>query len=75
MSEISRSQTLRENERIKHFAGALTAWANSLVVGGFGAMAVAENFEIGPIAGILLGFMMLWISSIVLTMLQADGEI
>jgi hypothetical protein len=30
--EISRSEMLRDNERIKHFAGAVTAWSNALVI-------------------------------------------
>lgn len=75
MTEVSRSQTLRDNERIKHFAGAVTAWANALVIGGFGAMIVEQKMMLGPTLGILGGFVVVWICSMVLTMLKAQGEI
>lgn len=75
MSEYSRSETLRDNERIKHIAGAMTAWGNALVIGGFGRVILDQNLEVGSISGILLGSVMLWMASTILTMLVAEGEI
>ena len=75
MSEISRSETLRDNERIKHIAGALTAWGNAFVFGGFGKAVVDQNLELRLALGVLLGFAMLWMPSTILTMLVAEGEI
>lgn len=75
MSEYSRSETLRDNERIKPIAGALTAWGNALVIGGFGKAVVDQNLELRLILGMLLGSVMLWMASTILTMLVADGEI
>lgn len=75
MAEISRSQTLRNNERLKHFAGFLTALANALVIGGFGKMTAVGEFSIGASLAVFIGFVVVWISSVLLTMLQAEGEI
>lgn len=75
MIEISRSETLRDNEKVKHWSGALSTWGNALVIGGFGKMIVDLNVELGPVSEILFGFVMLWMSSIVLSMLVAEGEI
>ena len=72
--EISRSETLRANERIKHFAGALTACSNALLIGSIGKIVVDLDLELGPAAGILLGIAGIWMSSIMLTMLVAEGE-
>lgn len=75
LPEVSHSQTLRNNERLKHFTGALTAWANALVIGGFAKMIADGKTEIGASLAILVGFVVVWISSQVLTMLQAEDEI
>ena len=75
MSEYSRSETLRDNERIKHIAGALTAWGNALVIGGFGKAVVDQNLELRLILGMFLGSVMLWMASTILTMLVAEGEL
>jgi len=75
MLEISRSETLRDNERIKHFAGALTAWSNALVIGSCGKMIVDLSLDPGPFAGIFFGFAGVWMSSMMFTMLVAEGEI
>ena len=74
MAEISRSQTLRDNERIKHLAGTLATWANALVIAGFGTMGIDGKVEVYPILWILGGFWLIWMSSLGLTMLQAEGE-
>lgn len=75
MPEISRSETLRDNERIKHGAGALTAWGNALLIGGFGKAIVDQKLDLRLILGILLGSVMLCMASMILTMLVAEGEI
>lgn len=75
MADGSRSQTLRDNERIKHWTGALSAWGNALVIGGFGKMVVDQKLELVPSLGILGGIVVLWMGSTVLTMLVAEGEI
>ena len=75
MSDISRSKTLRDNERIKHWTGALSAWGNALVIGGFGKMSVDHRLEVIPSVGILGGVVVLWMGSVVLTMLVSEGEI
>jgi hypothetical protein len=75
MPEISRSQTLRDNERIKHWTSALAAWGNALVIGGFGKMVVDQKLELVPCLGIIGGIVVLWMGSVILTMLVAEGEI
>lgn len=55
MPEFSRSETLRDNERIKHWASALSAWGNALVIGGFGKMIADKKIELSPALGILWG--------------------
>ena len=75
MLEISRSETLRDNERIKHFVGAMTAWSNALLIGGIGKSIVDLRIELGPAVGSLLGASGIWMSSTILTMLVAEGEI
>lgn len=75
MAEISRSQTLRDNERIKHLSGAFTAWANALVIAGFGKMGLDGQIELYPSLWILGGLWIISMASLALSMLQAEGEI
>lgn len=75
MVEVSRSQTLRDNERLKHFAGAVTAWANALVIGGFTKMALERAVSGVGLTMIAAGGVMVWLCSLGLTMLMAEGEI
>jgi len=75
MAEYSRSETLRDNERIKHFANAWTALSNALLIGSLGKIIIDLKFELGPVAGIVLGITGLWMSSMMLTTLVAESEI
>ncbi|HEV8406366.1 MAG TPA: hypothetical protein VGQ34_00395 [Sphingomicrobium sp.] len=75
MPEFSRSETLRDNEPFKHWSGALSTWGNALVIGGFGKIIVDLSLELGPVAAILFGLAVPWMSSKILTMLVAEGEI
>lgn len=75
MPDFSRSETLRDNERIKHWTSTLSTWGNALVIGDFGKMIADQKIELSPALGILWGIAALWMGSIVLTMLVAEGEI
>jgi hypothetical protein len=75
MPEISRSETLRENERIKYWTGALSAWGNALVIGDVGNMVVHLRPELASSLGLLMGVGVLWMGAAVLTLLVAEGEI
>lgn len=75
MAEVSRSQTLRDNERLKHLASAITAWANALVIGGFTKMSLEQVLSLAGFLMVIGGCVMVWLSSLGLTMLTAEGEI
>ena len=73
--EVSRSATLRENERIKHIVAAITAWANALIIGGFAKMGVDTTIELFPALWIVFGTWLIWMASLMLTLMKAEGEL
>lgn len=73
--EVSRSETLRDNERIKHAATAVTAWANALIFGAIGKMVLDKHLELLPSLGVIGAVVVLVLCSKSLTMLVAEGEI
>ena len=75
MPKSSRSETLRDNEWIKHWTSALSAWGNALVIGCAGKMVVDQRMELVPSLGIVAGAVVLWMGSVLLIMLVAEGEI
>jgi hypothetical protein len=72
--DISKSQTLRFNERIKHAANTVTAFCVALTV----AITVrmqAQGFDLPGLLWIGGALFLIWIASLLLTLLQAEEEI
>jgi hypothetical protein len=62
MNDLSRSQRLQANERIKHAVGIATTLANALTIAGFARLAVAPQVDI---------YALLWLIGAGLLMLAA----
>jgi len=68
----SRSQTLRSNERIKHFVGVLTALGTALMIAAFARISFHGGFELSSLGWLVVAAMALWLSSLTLTILEAE---
>lgn len=70
--ESTRSQVLQDNERIKHAATAVTAWANALVIASGGKWALG-GFDAYVLLWAMCALSLLWAASQSLTMLEDKG--
>jgi hypothetical protein len=70
----SRSQTLRSNERIKHFVGVLTALGTALLIAAFARISFHGGFELSSLSWSVVAALMLWLSSRALTILEAEDR-
>ena len=70
----SRSETLRVNERLKHLSSATTTFCAALSVG---IVIRMQSQGVGAVDLLWIGAAatLIWIASLVLTLLQADDEI
>jgi hypothetical protein len=69
--EPSGSTKLQTNERIKHIAGAVTAWGNALLIATFGKWALA-GFDPFVVLWLVIAACLIWAASRALTMLEAE---
>jgi hypothetical protein len=69
----NRSETLQANERIKHLAGAVTAWGNALLIASFGKWALV-GFDVYVLLWLAASIALIWAASHALTMLEADHD-
>ena len=73
MADFSaRSDTLRNNERTKHFAGAMTAWGNALVIAAFASISLRGGLELYSLGWLVVAALLLWLSSNILKLLDAE---
>jgi hypothetical protein len=73
MADFSvRSQTLRDNERTKHFAGVLTAAGNALLIAAFAKVWVEVSFDLHSLMWLTVAALLLWLSSNILKLLDAE---
>jgi fatty acid desaturase len=70
-TERSASTTLQTNERIKHFAGAVTAWGNALLIATFGKWALV-GFDPFVLLWLVIALCLIWAASRALTMLEVE---
>ena len=70
----SRSQTLRSNERIKHFVGVLTALGTALMIAAFARISFHGGLELSSLGWLVVAAMALWLSSHTLTILEAEDS-
>jgi hypothetical protein len=68
----SGSTTLQTNERIKHLAGAVTAWGNALLIATFGKWALA-GFDPFVLLWLVVAACLIWAASRALTMLGGEA--
>jgi hypothetical protein len=74
MTERSKSETLQTNERIKHAANALTAFCVALSV----AITVrlqTQGIDIISLFWIVTALALIWVASLLLTLLRAEDEL
>lgn len=72
---LSKSETLRRNERVKHAATALTAFAVALIVGSILRMLSDHILDFFLLFWCLCAVCLIWIASLTLTLLQAEDEL
>jgi hypothetical protein len=70
----ARCQTLRSNERIKHFVGVLTAWGNALAIAAFARVGLSAGFDLNSMSWLAGAAMLLGPSSLLLATLEAEDE-
>jgi uncharacterized membrane protein len=71
----SKSETLRRNERIKHGVTALTAFSVALIVGSVLRLLNEGQVEAFQLFWASVGLCLIWIASLLLTLLEAEDEI
>jgi hypothetical protein len=75
MADFSaRSETLRNNERTKHFASVMTAWGNALVIAAFARISFHGGLELSSLSWLVVAATALWLSWRALTMLEAEDR-
>lgn len=70
---VSRSATLQTNERVKHIAGAITAWGNALLITALGRW-VLVGFDAYVLLWLVVAACLIWVASHSLTMLKVEDS-
>ena len=75
MGDLSRSQQLRANERIKHITIVLTALGNASIIGVIAKLQLKGEFHLADAFWMFGSLWLIWLASMTLTLLRSEEEI